>query len=94
MKCDFCSEPEPAWSYPAATVRVVSNHVSDGDWAACDACHDLIEAKDFNALADRSLIYYRGRYGDRPGAVELLATLRDIHVSFQQACLGQPRRVK
>jgi hypothetical protein len=57
--CDFCSEPDVDWRYPARTfiAYVVAGFVgqSVGDWAACTVCHALIEAGDRTGLLERSL---------------------------------------
>ncbi len=59
LKCDFCSAPEPMWAYPAKdfiaylVLPLVGESV--GAWAACEECHQLIEAGDREGLAVRSL---------------------------------------
>lgn len=57
--CDFCSEPDVSWRYPARTfvAYVVAGFVgqSVGDWAACSVCHSLIEAGNRSGLLERSL---------------------------------------
>jgi hypothetical protein len=57
--CDFCSEPNVAWCYPAQSflAYVIAGVVgqSVGDWAACRTCHELIEAGDRAGLLERSL---------------------------------------
>lgn len=59
LLCDFCSAPDPAWRYPARSfiaynaANIAGESV--GDWAACEACHALIEANDRPGLAQRSL---------------------------------------
>jgi hypothetical protein len=57
--CDFCSDPNVAWRYPARTfiAYAIAGFVgqSVGDWAACNICHALIEAGDRRALLERSL---------------------------------------
>ena len=47
MICDFCSNPDVAWSYPM--------QAPDIDWVACEVCHGLIERGDYGDLADRAL---------------------------------------
>lgn len=45
--CDFCLAPDPAWEFPAGPVQVAGHHAitdSIDGWAACDHCHELIEA--------------------------------------------------
>ena len=57
--CDFCSEHDVVWRYPAqnfiayAVAGVVGQSV--GDWAACTVCHAFIERGDHNALLERSV---------------------------------------
>src|SRR5712691_10119589 len=66
--CDFCTSPDPAWRYPARDIELGTlvgfadespvfseQRVSAGDWAACEECGDLIEARDWPGLARRSL---------------------------------------
>jgi hypothetical protein len=62
--CDFCSESidgEWCWSYPARdflyTIQFegCGTHGSKGEWAACDRCHELIEAGDRSQLAARNV---------------------------------------
>lgn len=63
--CDFCNAKAPQWDYPcesflsdAGTVRKDGKTYTQalnniGTWAACDACHELIEAGKFTELLDR-----------------------------------------
>lgn len=56
--CDFCSSPEVAWSYDARDFEVVEPEVhwgSRGGWAACEACHNFIEAHDKKGLCEHSV---------------------------------------
>lgn len=67
MQCDFCSSPDVKWAYKAEPFAgmvlgvdrdgdIMSRHFSSDDgWAACDACHQLIEAGDRDGLIDRCL---------------------------------------
>lgn len=94
LKCDFCSAP-PKWWYKTDSFQVMviaqitglpaDQQVClniDGDWAACDACKDLIEAKDWDALVTRSL-----ETMPREG-VEVPAYMRDfvmtLHKRFRE----------
>lgn len=63
LVCDFCSLPEISWSYPVTEFEQrmevdgkVFDNVYLGDWAACDKCHDLIEAGDKEGLLDRCFL--------------------------------------
>lgn len=52
--CDFCSDPNPVWDYPAKTFTLKDTPAqSIGNWAACSICHALIETRDYDGLADR-----------------------------------------
>src|ERR1051325_11259977 len=80
--CDFCAGKPVTWRYPCAShdnatfpaeifgVPVTTGSISD--WAACDACHALIESNDRDALAQRSL--------DSAASVPGLDIPHDVHV--------------
>lgn len=55
--CDFSSDPGPTWRYPCGDFAVPWCG-SVGDWAACDACHDLIERGVWTAVAGRAVAKY------------------------------------
>ena len=85
--CDFCSAPAPAWRYPARTFLAycVANVAGEsvGDWAACDACHLLIEAEDRKGLAQRSLDELILKHPEaRPAAAVLYEDLAGLHDQF------------
>lgn len=79
--CDFCSEPHPAWGYPAKDFvgYEVGGLVGEsvGGWAACNACHDLIEAGDRAALARRTLAAL-----PTPADEEVWDFVGDLHRKF------------
>lgn len=54
MKCDFCSDPAPAWVFPAQSFQYRGTG-SRGDWLACDECADCIQRGAWPQLARRSL---------------------------------------
>jgi hypothetical protein len=85
--CDFCSGRDPAWRYPALTFLAYCTPniagESVGDWAACDACHALIEAEDRMGLAERSLNELMLKHPEtRPAAIVLYHELADLHEQF------------
>lgn len=87
LLCDFCSEPSPAWCYPAETFIAMTigpvASASDGGWAACDECQRLIEVGDRQALADRSaalLIVANPEFA--AASEELRRQLGDLHRGF------------
>jgi len=52
--CDFCSSKDVLWSYECPDFETpLPNEepwVSTGGWAACQTCHDFIEADDWSGL--------------------------------------------
>jgi len=54
-QCDFCSSTEIRWRYPTQSFSPGLGYESVGDFAACDACHDLIEKDDREGLLTRSV---------------------------------------
>jgi hypothetical protein len=59
--CDFCLRRPVTWRYPCAPF-MVKNEGPDGraaiaeyrgQWAACDACKPLVDAKDWDRLYQR-----------------------------------------
>lgn len=87
LRCDFCSAPWPMWRYPARSfiAYVAANLAGEsvGDWAACDACHLLIEADDRAGLALRSLDELMVKHSEASAAAGiLLHDLADLHGRF------------
>jgi hypothetical protein len=73
--CDFCSDPNPTWDYPARTFETAplpcGIPVSLGHWAACDVCHALIEQNDREGIIRRTVTSFYEKY---PEFKELLDT--------------------
>ena len=80
LQCDFCSAPCPSWRYPARSFIAyrASNLAGEsvGGWAACDACHKLVEADDRYSLAQRSLDELILKHPEARAAAEIL--LQDL----------------
>jgi hypothetical protein len=93
IRCDFCSDAEVKWSYPANDfIELSSMWGSAGDWAACDACHDLIEAGNQRGLSERSVERYFIHHSIIPDTKQTRALmLREItmlHQAFFHARSG------
>ena len=93
--CDFCSEHDVVWRYPAqnfiayATPGVVGQSV--GDWASCVLCHAFIERGDHKALLERSVIRLLEEHpGMRAAEAEVRAHLGMIHRMFFDHQAGAP----
>lgn len=52
--CDFCSEPNPTWEFPAENF-MANGGLSVGGWAACEKCAELVCNRRWLDLAERSL---------------------------------------
>ncbi len=93
--CDFCSSQPVAWRYPAETfvmgVFKKQVHQSIKDWAACEACHGLIEVGNRVALLARSVACYQSKYGYEPQAEEMI---RLAHDGFFEHRTGQGKKIE
>ncbi len=81
--CDFCAAAPATWRYPTrgdrlATVLIgkVLVIVPGGDWHACPACHDLVQAEQWDALSARARLA-----GDQGAA---------LWATFQASRAGSP----
>lgn len=100
--CDFCSAP-PLWLFPAEHFDMGTNvfdpaivHRSESDWAACQECHDLIQAEDRQGLAERTLttIVRKAEVATRVERRRIERTARpatlDLHDRFRANRTGPP----
>jgi hypothetical protein len=56
--CDFCSSLDIQWKYEAKSFSIQTDltlWVSEGHWAACSACSELIESEKWQELTKRSV---------------------------------------
>lgn len=52
--CDFCNDMKPAWEHPCRSFTTLGGVVESVDaWLACDGCHTLIVAENWDGLAAR-----------------------------------------
>jgi len=89
--CDFCSGPDPAWRYPARTfVDEASASLSVADWAACEACHILIETCDRAGLTERSVgLLICARPEMAASAEDIAGMMATLHDSFFENRAGE-----
>jgi hypothetical protein len=98
-RCDFCSTYQILWRYPARdfTMDVGPGYDpegeghdhdwgSDGDWAACSWCHDLIEAENRGGLAYRSAVRFAVEHEVPLSAI--LPRIADLHEKFWEHRMG------
>ena len=93
--CDFCSDPNPEWAFPAKDFEMQGGpHAGgfQGGWTACEPCKRLIDRNDYKGLAKRSA----EKFVDRPAGLSidhLIPSMRKLHERFRQNRTGPPRRL-
>lgn len=86
--CDFCSSPDITRSYPCEEFEMIEigsiHQVSEGAWAACTPCAELIDADKWEELAVRSV---DSAPFPLPAAqrIAYLLLLRNLHQRFRKA---------
>lgn len=83
MFCDFCYSTKVIWSYPCESFEFYPIN-SEGNWAACDICHDLIESDDRIALMERAIATAESQGMTFPKDVML-----QFHDEFRSHRLGE-----
>lgn len=69
-ECDFCSTGRPEWVLPTRGFTLPDmehapdDHMSAGDWAACDECARLIERNQWSRLVERAVTAQISRHPD------------------------------
>lgn len=53
-RCDFCNAPGPEWVYPCRNFSIDESGFV-GDWAACSACRDDIDAGRWGHVVGRNI---------------------------------------
>lgn len=88
-QCDFCNSHAIKWEYPAVDFAIPAVGVeSQGHWAACDTCHNLIETEQWDALADRSTHTHPLIVSADPALLKRSITI--IHNAFRACRTGPP----
>jgi hypothetical protein len=97
--CDFCSTRQVGWSYFARDFRVADPDLgwgSRGGWAACDSCHEYIEANDRKRLAQRSAELFFKFNPQIPDDAKMrkiiLDHVRVMHEVFFQVRIGEGQK--
>lgn len=94
--CDFCGSRPVAWDVTCEDFVVADSkhfadgdgdHVSRGDWAACEPCGTYIEARSALRLLARAITTYKAWQG-RPHAA-----LVEAHNRFWAQYKGQIKRI-
>lgn len=94
--CDFCSTPvETAWTYPCKSflydIPEMPKDGSKGDWAACDKCHDLIEAGDHRAVIRRAVAFEIKEHPEQASMRhQVWSVAARIHKGFYENRTGAP----
>jgi hypothetical protein len=95
--CDFCCSPgrPPAWCYPGKDFAVIENiSQSVGGWLACERCHNLIEARKFVELCDRSMKSFLKKHPiARRDKRIIRAEIARMHNDFRTHRAADPYRI-
>lgn len=100
--CDFCSTPNPEWSYPTKSFKMDLTKIglnidyySEGSWAACEYCHGLIEKGLQEALAHHSAVtLIESKSLPRAFLPEIERQIFRLHRNFWRYRQGPARRIK
>jgi hypothetical protein len=97
--CDFCSDPNIAWSYAAGDFHIPDmTWGSRGGWAACETCHDFIEANDHEGLARHSVeqffVYHKEIPDERAVRKLIINHVRQVHAEFFKLRKGEAQKGK
>lgn len=102
-RCDFCYEVGPQWVVPAndfvdvdmiqdLTLPNQPTVASAGDWAACDACADLISKGRWEFVINRVKRGWRARHGS-PMVPLVEQHLRRQYKELRKQITGPPYRL-
>ena len=91
-ECDFCSCRPVFKIYSCRNFLIpwtktwAFQHESDGGWAACRECTELIDANEWGKLSDRAFRVFLELYGPIPECDEmpLKQQFRDLHALFRE----------
>jgi hypothetical protein len=82
--CEFCGSLRPRWTYPIE---------GDQERMACDACREVIEADDREALLERALLIPVPRTVPDRYAPRFRSSAKRLHLDFWQRRAGPARRL-
>lgn len=93
-RCDFCQVDETAHVLPVRSFElpVIAGYASQGDWAACERCAELLGRDEWNALIRRVTAQWRESKGfEMPTAAQ--DALRPLYRAVRKHTYGAIRRV-
>ena len=86
--CDFCSSEDPLYVEAASDFDTpledpdITGH-SEGGWASCQPCHDLVQAHKWNALERRATDLLAAKHPDVARS-RVAAGVKHMHGQFRQ----------
>lgn len=94
--CDFCGWQGVQWTFPARSFEIPTpgpTQGSEGDWAACEKCKELVENHDRIGLARRATEASIERQPELRGlTAQVYASVADLHRQFFAHRTGPPYR--
>lgn len=90
-RCDFCNVDFPRWVIPVRSFQLVPGSMSQGDWAACNTCCELIANRKWYALTKRAVEHsaHRGLMPDE----QLRASLAILYSRVRKNITGEPHPI-
>jgi hypothetical protein len=101
-RCDFCSGENPLWVLPSrpfdsgsfAVPGAVLDTASGENFACCDACVELIEKNQWNALVRRVARIMVEKHGMQESLGFVESGLKDYYRKLRKNITGAPRPLK
>ncbi len=87
MICDFCSGPNPNRTFTCQSFiyELCPLEGSQGDWMACDPCAAMIDADNWQGLAERAAdTFIRTQVSHEQDRALIVAIMRDLHDQFRK----------
>lgn len=105
QRCDFCSSDDPEWVIPTRTFDSGSFPMPTGlvdtasgeNFAACEACRNLVETNQWNGLVRRVAKAMGDKHGFDPqdeAGQAVLAGLKDFYRKLRKNITGAARPLK
>lgn len=88
--CDFCGHDSPAWDYDCQDFVIAPDLASQGGWAACTPCSNMIEADDWDGVLERC-VSGAEKFGGEKLAARIRISAGLMHRGFRQYRYGERR---
>lgn len=87
-RCDFCNVDFPRWVVPARSFEVLPGAMSNGDWAACDTCCEMISNRRWESIIRRAADH--SAYREVMSQAAVRASLATLYSRLKRNITGEP----